>query len=184
MHKAIAQLKSLSPYGQSRRMQTPRPPKMGFEEYEATYWRERMHTTDDGYVFIPPMSFKRSLETAAKYLKRRIPGKGKSEYGKHFLSGVLVTDGLKLPVKAEEVKPLVIPLSSRGRKGEADVLKWMPVIPQWQGKVTYYVLDDIITPEVFEEHLREEGNFIGIGWFRPEKGGYYGRYEILSVDWE
>jgi hypothetical protein len=36
---------------------------------------------------------------------------------------------------------------------------------------------------VFAEHLREAGNFIGVGRFRPEKGGYYGRYKVNGIEW-
>ena len=33
-------------------------------------------------------------------------------------------------------------------------------------------------------HLKEAGQFIGLGRFRPRKNGYYGRFEIVSIAWE
>jgi len=60
----------------------------------------------------------------------------------------------------------------------------MPVIPNWNGDVEYYVLDETITPDVFEKHLQEAGNFIGIGRFRPENGGFYGRYKVNKISWK
>ncbi|HUT88717.1 MAG TPA: hypothetical protein VMY37_04425 [Thermoguttaceae bacterium] len=93
MRIAVATLESLSPYSQSRQHDTPRTEKEGHDDYERRTWLNRTHVNNDGYVFIPPMAFKFSLETAARFLRIRIPGKGQSEYGKHFRSGVLVPDG-------------------------------------------------------------------------------------------
>lgn len=53
----------------------------------------------------------------------------------------------------------------------------------WKGRVTYHILDDVIAPEVFEQHLRDAGNFIGIGRFRPRNNGYYGRFKLNKVSW-
>lgn len=183
MKIATAKLESLSPYSQSQRLRTPRDDKEPWDHYEDRVWQERMHVNDDGFVYIPPMCFKRSLETAAKFLRMRIPGKDRSEYGKHFLAGIIVSEGLVLPVKAKDADSEWLPLSGSGKKGGMDVNKRMPLFPEWSGEVTFYVLDDTITPDVFEKHLNEAGNFIGIGRFRPEKGGFYGRYKVLGVKW-
>ena len=51
-------------------------------------------------------------------------------------------------------------------------------------EVSYYILDDTITEPVFEQVIHESGNFIGIGRFRPENGGYYGRYVVDSITWQ
>jgi hypothetical protein len=183
MKIATVQLESLSPYSPSKRVGERRQ-KESWTDYENRIWRDRIHATADGKVFMPPMGFKRSLESAAKFLRKRIPGKDRSEYGKHFVSGVLVLDGPVLPIGVKDVQCEELFLSSRGKRGQTDVLKKEPIIPTWKVTVIYHVLDDTIGEEVFEEHLREAGNFIGIGRFRPENGGYYGRYKVVSIDWK
>jgi len=183
MRTAVASLESLSPYSPSRRIMTPREPKEPWDEWEKRVWKERIHVTPEGRPFIPPMAFKRSLELAGKFLRMRIEGKGTSEYGKHFVAGVLVPEGLLLPGTVDDVEYEDLPLSSRGRRGHMDVIKREPLFREWAGEVTYYILDDIIGHEVFETHLREAGNFIGIGRFRPENGGFYGRYKVNEVAW-
>ena len=40
-----------------------------------------------------------------------------------------------------------------------------------------------LTPVEFHI-LREAGKFIGIGRFRPRNNGYYGRFDVESVDWK
>lgn len=184
MKIAVATLRGISPYSQSRYHDTPELEKEGKDAHEMRTWANRLHVTDDGHVFIPPMSFKKALETAASFLRMRIPGKDRSEYGKHFKAGVLVTDGLVLPMRKDDVPGEVFFVSATGKKGGSRVKRKFPVIREWSGEVTFYILDDTITEDVFTKHLREAGNFIGIGRFRPENGGFYGRFTVEAVNWQ
>jgi hypothetical protein len=192
MKTAIAQLRSIAPYSQSR-YYTQEFPKHtrgtgsateSDKDYEERTWRHRCHVDHAGQVFIPPMAFKNCLAEIAKYLSVQIPGKGKSTYTKHFEAGVMVLNGLSLPEQRETVSGEWLFVPGDGRRGSGKrVLKCFPVIQKWAGTITYHVLDDVITPEVFEQHLRDAGNFIGIGRFRPRNNGFYGRFEVLAIDW-
>lgn len=186
MKIATARLKSISPYSQSRYSDMDRPSKEDPLDWEKKTWRERLHYRDDGQVFIPPMAFKKALEGAARFLGISIKGRGKSTYTKHFKAGVLVTDGLMLPIKKDEVPGEWFHVAADGKPGgnSPRVKRCFPVIREWEGDVTFYVLDDTIAPEIFERHLREAGNFIGIGRFRPENGGFYGRFEVKKISWQ
>jgi hypothetical protein len=184
MKIATVRLQSISAYTQSQKIASPKKDKEGADAYEERTWRERMHANESGNVYIPAMAFKFSLATAAKFLRIRIPGKDKSEYTKHFNSGVLVLDDLVLPIKADDVQPLQLFLNSNGKRGGGTrVLRYMPTIAKWSGELEFYVLDDTITKEIFERVLKEAGNFIGIGQFRPENGGFNGRFSVVSVKW-
>ena len=99
MKKALAHLKSVSPYQQGKFIATKKTRDETYSEFEANHWRERMHVDEKGFVFIPPMSFKNCLSEAAKYKSIQIPGKGKSTYTKHFEAGILCVEPLVLPVK-------------------------------------------------------------------------------------
>lgn len=185
MKTAIAKLKSVSPYSQSRYIQTKKNRDVTHAEFEEQHWRERMHVTDDGFVQIPPMAFKNCLAEAAKYKSIQIPGKGKSTYTKHFEAGVLCVNPLVLPVKAKDVRGVWYHVPSDGRRGGTTrVEKCFPEIPSWQGEVEFLVLDELIDKDVFLAHLEDAGKFIGIGRFRPRNNGYFGRFQIESVDWK
>lgn len=185
MKTVTATLRSTSPYSQSRYYDAPKLEKESSADYEKRTWRERLHKTKDGNVFMPPMAFKNCLSEAAKYLSVQIPGKGKSTYTKHFEAGVLVTDGLSLPISADDVTGEWLFVPADGKRGSGKrVAKCFPIIKQWSGKVTYYILDETITQDVFKVHLCEAGKFIGIGRFRPRNNGFYGRFEIVNLDWE
>lgn len=184
MKTAIVHLKSLSPMNQSKQHFAQKEPKETHDAYEKRTWREKGHYDEDGNAYIPPMAFKGALANAAKMLAIPIPGKGKALYTKHFLSGVMVTDMLPLGVKKDEVEPQWLSCDPQGRKGGMGVLRAFPHFEKWEGVVEIHVLDDTISKEIFERVLREAGNFVGIGQFRPEKGGYFGRFEVVEIKWK
>ena len=184
MIEAIATLESVSPYSQSKYYTTEKLEKESHRDYEARTWRDRTHCNDDGNIFIPPMVFKNCLAECAKYLSLSIQGKGKQTYTKHFEAGVLVTDPLVLPIKKDEVAGEWLFVPSNGQRGSGTrVEKCFPIIHQWSGDVTFHVFDETITKDIFEYVLQQAGKFIGIGRFRPRNNGFYGRFEVKSIDW-
>lgn len=184
MKTATVTLRGVSPYSQSKHYSTDKLPKELPKDFEARTWRDRLHTNEAGEVFIPPMAFKNCLSDAAKFLSIQIPGKGKSTYTKHIEAGVLVTDALVLPVKKEDVKGEWLFVPSDGtRGGGRRVEKCFPIIHQWGGEVTFYVLDETVTEDVFKNILEQAGAFIGIGRFRPRNNGFYGRFKVEKVVW-
>ena len=184
MRKAICSLRSMSPYSQSKYIQEKKTRDETHADFEKRSWQQRCHWDDSGRVYIPPMSFKNCLSEAAKYKSIQIPGKGKSTYTKHFEAGVLVVDPLVLEVTKDTLQSEWLHVPSDGRRGGTTrVEKCFPLIPQWSGAVEFLILDEIITPEVFEEHLTDAGSFIGIGRFRPRNNGFYGRFKVEGIKW-
>jgi len=188
MHIAKATLKSVSPYSQSKNidpLEFPRLPKEGPDAAEERLWRERMHVSSNGCVFIPPTAFDNSLKEAAKRLAIPVPGKGgKTLYSKYFEAGIQVAGPIELAVKKDEVKGERLFVPSDGRPGGGKrVYKRFPRIDEWEGELTVFVLDDLIPESVFRKVLESSGGLVGIGRFRPQSRGYYGRYEVTSFSW-
>lgn len=185
MKCAIATMESVSPYSQSRPHNLAKLDRENSADYEERTWRNRLHVNEAGNVFIPPMAFKNCLSEAAKFLSLQIPGKGKATYTKHFEAGVLVMDGLELPIKAEDAVGETLFLNADGKRGSGTrVWKTYPVIHAWEGDVTFWVLDETITEDVFRRVLTEAGNFIGIGRWRPRNNGMYGRFAVKAISWQ
>ena len=182
MKTITATLKSVSPYSQSRFHNTEKLEKESHNDHEIRTWRNKMHVTDDGHVFIPPMVFKNCLSESAKYLNIKIPGKGNATYTKHFEAGILVMEPVILSILAEDVKGEWLHVPSDGRRGGTKrVMKCFPLIPSWTGDVTFYVVDETITEDVFRYVLEQAGKFIGIGRFRVRNNGYYGRFSVEDI---
>lgn len=187
----IARLKSVSPYSQSRLIGDDKLANESPDDYERRCWRSRMHVDSDGLVYIPPMSFKKALDSAAKYSGLKIPGKGQATYTKHVESGTLIYDPLPVGVRGDQVPGEWLHLDANGKKGKGSsgrVSRCMPRVDHWEGDVTIHVIDEKVLnmhPEdksitVLEKFLRVAGSLIGIGRFRPENGGFYGRFTVES----
>lgn len=182
MYTIVAKLKSMSPYSQSQHHETEKKEKESHSAYEERTWREKCHYDEKGDIYVPPMAFKNCVSEAAKYLSIQIPGKGKATFTKHFEAGIMVKDNTYLGTNIKDMKGERFFVPSDGKRGgPSRVFKFFPVIPEWAADVTFYILDETITLDVFKEHLQEAGKFIGIGRFRPRNNGFYGRFEVVSV---
>jgi hypothetical protein len=183
--KAVCTLESLSPLSFSRHYVVEKLTKESPADYEVRTWRERCHTDENGMIFVPPMAFKLCVGEAAGFLGTKIVGRRNATYTKHFEAGVLVLEALPLDIRKDDVKGewLFVPADGK-RGGSTRVDKCFPLVPSWSGQVTFHILDATITEPVFGETLREAGNFIGIGRFRPRKNGYYGRFKVNKLKWE
>jgi len=185
MHECIVKITGVTPYSQSKYIQVEKEKRETSADHEKRVWRERMHIDDEGIAFIPLMAIKNCLSEAAKYLQMQIPGKGKSTYTKHFEAGLIVENHIPLNIKKEDVPGEWLHVPSDGRRGGTKrVLKCFPLFKEWGGEVTFRILDDAITQEVFDFHIREAGKFIGLGRFRPRQNGYYGRFNAEIVSWK
>ena len=181
---ARVEIEGVSTYSQSK-MYTPAPQRKQASEYEKETWRERCHVNDEGFIFIPPMAFKNALWEAARYLQIKVPGMRGKTYIDFFVRGLLVMDPIVLPTKKADVEGEWLFVPSDGRRGGGSrVQKCFPIIKQWGGELKVYVLDERITPEVFKEHIVAAGQFVGIGRFRPERGGFNGRFRVRKIAWE
>ena len=183
---AVAQLEGVSLYSQSKPHNVEKLNKELADDYEKRTWKERLHLDEKGFVVIPPMAFKNCLSEVAKFLGMQIPGKGKSTFTKHFESGVMVTEPAPLGIHKDDVVGDWIFTPVDGvRGGGKRVYKCYPIIPAgWKTEVTFYIVDDTITESVFAEHLKQAGQLIGIGRFRPRNNGYYGRYLVKNITWK
>ncbi len=96
----------------------------------------------------------------------------------------MVVENIPLGIHKDEVERIVIPAHSGGKRTDGTrVFRSFPIIPEWSGVLQVYVLDDIITKDVFERVVRECGQFNGIGRYRPQNGGVNGRFKVLKLEW-
>lgn len=182
MKRYIAVIKSTSPISFSRFHGTPKLSGESDADYEERTWRERLHSNSEGNVVIPLFAFKNALDAAAKYEGRKIPGRRNATYTKHVQSGVMVESAVVLPIKKKDVRGEWRFVPADGMPGGARrVMKCFPVIQEWRGEVTFAVLDETVTRDILQEFLEIAGSFIGIGSFRPENRGIWGRFRVVLL---
>ena len=96
-------------------------------------------------------------------------------------------NNLPLGVHKDKVQGVTIPAHAGGqRKGMGSnkrVPRTFPIIPQWEGDLSVLILDETITEDIFTRVMQHAGSFIGIGRFRPENGGFNGRFMVKVVKW-
>jgi hypothetical protein len=184
------QLESATPYSQSKVPQVEKLEKETPDAYEQRTWREKCHARPDGQVFIPAMAFKQAIDRASSMLGIQIPGRGKSTYTKHFLAGCIVEDDIvlfdgKSPILKDDLIAERIHANADGKRGSGKrVWRIFPTIQKWQGTARFVLFDEAITKSVFEQHLTEAGRYVGVGRFRAENGGLYGRFKVVKFNWE
>ena len=178
-------IKGLSPYSQSRQHDTPLENKERRDEWEIRTWREKCNVDDKGFIRIPEMAFQQALHIGAKKLNLQIPGKGKSTFTKFFLSDVLCVSTASLDVHKDAVGSITINANSDGVRGSGKrVKRTFPVVPEWSTIAEFMILDDTVTVDVFEQAFAAAGMGVGVGRFRPAKGGLNGRFEATKYDWK
>ena len=184
MKTARITIKGDSPLSQSQAIRSERGTQEQHAAFEERTWRERINSSPEGEVVVPAMAFKNCLSAVAKYLGMKIPGKRNATYTKHFEAGIIVDADMPLGVKAETVPGEWLFVPSDGKRGGGSrVWKCFPVLRQWSGVVNVHILDETITPEAFELHIRKAGQFIGVGRFRPQNNGFYGRFSVEKIEW-
>lgn len=170
------------PYSASRAHCEDKLPKETADAYEERTWASKAHIEGDSVV-IPQMAFKIGLDRAAKMLGRQIPGKGKSTYTKFFESGVLVINPVPIAPKSAIQKERVHCNADGVRGSGKRVWRNFPRVDAWEGEVEFHIIADEITKDVFEEAIKYAGLAVGVGRFRPERGGYFGRFNVTGFRW-
>ncbi len=184
---ATVTLEGITAYSQSRQHDEPKLEGESHEDYDKRTWRSKQSIElRDGKqtVVIPAHGIHQAIAAAAKYSKRQIPGQGKATWTKKFEAGITLLENPALGIDPDAVNVVTISANADGIRGSGKrVPRRFPIIPEWRATFDVYILDPIITEQVFREMLEIAGMFIGIGRFRPEKGGTNGRFKIASLAW-
>lgn len=184
MRICLATLESITPYSQSRAFQSEPNEKESKAKFEERCWREKAHANEAGEIFIPAMSLKYAVDEACKRLGLQIPGQGKTRYTKYFEAGQYCMEGPTIGIKVADVPGEWVYCNADGKRGSGTrVMRCFPVIAQWKATAKFAVLDEKIPEDVFEQCLRESGLYVGIGRFRPQNQGFYGRFKLVEAKW-
>lgn len=139
------------------------------------------YRNQDGTYYLPAAAISRLLREAGGNHKL----KGSRKSAKYVVpAAVLVMhDTITLlngddtsPAKDFEVdsRPVTIP-ATKGR-----IMRHRPRFDKWSAKFTVRVNDDILPDEFVNQLLTEGGQQIGVGDFRPEKGGPFGTFIVTN----
>lgn len=185
MYRAIVTIKGIAPLSQSRKHDIPALSGEGADAREQRTWREKANYDDNGIVFVPAMAFKQALDTAAKRLNIKDPDNARANFTKYFVSDVICEGNMSIGIHKDDMPSVTINANVDGVRGSGKrVPRTFPQTQQWGGVVSFLIMSDKITHAIFERVLNTAAMSIGVGQFRPEKGGLNGRFEIVKVVYE
>lgn len=138
-------------------------------------WLGGLYVTDHT-IIIPQYVLQACLLNASKKFK----------LGKSVGAGLMVTDNaiLEYPdskLTFEELyqmeeyqffRPVVV--------GQSRVMNMRPIFPVWGCSFSIRYYDDLFELETVAQIVRKAGDVVGIGDWRPEKYGIYGRFQLVE----
>lgn len=136
--------------------------------------RLRLYLDSDGHFCHPSEAFTRAMVKA-------VAGK---KFGKLFATAamkgsVFITETLSIiedangkPLKKYDIDRRSVVV------GKARVLRCRPIFEEWSIRVALEINTAILNPDMVRESLALAGMIVGVGDFRPEKGGRFGRFAV------
>lgn len=123
--------------------------------------------------FIPSDHFRMSMIEAGKMVKGKIGGSTKSM--SNVVAGLFMVspEGIEIPRWQQIDKRSAV---NRNIKGRVIVIR--PRWNEWSATFDLIVDEDSITVETIQRILEYSGKYIGIGSYRPQNKGQFGRFKI------
>lgn len=185
MYRATVKIKGMAPLSCSRQHRSPFQDGESHEDYDARTWREKANYDANGHVFVPAMAFKQAMDLAAKRLAIPDPDNKRANFTKYFVSDVICEQNCNIGIHKDEMPAVTINANVDGVRGSGKrVPRTFPQTQNWGGDISFLIMEEKIKPEHFEKVLTMAGRSIGVGQFRPEKGGLNGRFEIVKTSYE
>lgn len=185
MYRAIVTIKGIAPLSQSRKHHTPFLEGESHEAYDARTWREKCNYGDDGIVYVPAMAFKQAMDNAAKRLAIPDPDNKRASFTKYFVSDVICEAHMPIGIAKDDMPSIRINANSDGVRGSGKrVIRTFPQTQNWGGTTSFLIMEEKITRAIFERVIQTAGRSIGVGQFRPEKGGVNGRFEVIKIEYQ
>ena len=129
----------------------------------------------DNVPHIPGIYFRNSFVEAAKQFK--ITGKGKSTYSKLAGSTLQIKEEY-IPIEPGKYEPYKIAAVNPMTKGRMMVTR--PRFNKWSAQFTVQLLDDSLPIEILNVLVIHAGQYVGIGDWRPDKKGMFGKFIVVK----
>ena len=146
----------------------------GVEDYKKET-EKALYKNSEGKIYIPNSQIHGCLVEAGKQMK--VIGKGKSTYSKLFGAFVLVEpmEIILSPQSYDVDSRSVVIQKSR-------VIRYRPKWDKWSVEFDIVAYEDGISGEAIKQALELGGKYSGIGDYRPQKKGPFGRFEVIYFE--
>lgn len=136
---------------------------------------KKLYIGNDGKPMIPQPNLFRAFIDAGKYFKA---GKGKVTTQKSSLiPACLEVEGVEIPIKSKDswdVDTRAVRIPATGGR----ILAHRPKFNDWELEFTAHLDEEFISISLFREIVDTAGKRIGLGDFRPDCKGPFGKFVV------
>ena len=176
MNKAIIQIEGISPLLINRFIDTQIDSKAKKRTTSAKEMNpEDKLYLDDGKPYIPSVYFRNCLVEAGKQFK--ISGQGKKNYSKLLGSTIEVNPGI---IHIMPGSWTVFRISAVNPMTKGRMMVSRPKFDKWRCQFEVLCNDENVELSVVKEILDHAGKYVGVGDWRPDKKGVYGKFMVTS----
>lgn len=142
------------------------------------YIRALFHSyqTKDGKYYMPSEHIRSSLINAGKFIKSKV-GNGKKSMA-NIVAGMFYVSPEEILLNGDFD---IDKRSAVNKNIKARIISIRPKWKNWAVKFTLSVDNDTITQETIRTLLDYAGNYVGIGSYRPEHNGQFGRFILEEL---
>lgn len=138
------------------------------------------YITPEGEYFIPAEHFKQCFVKGGAFVKGKVGGTSKSM--KNIVAGMWRIQEFRIPFrKFDEVDTR----SAVNNNVKARIIVHRPLWREWSAEFTLMIDEDVnnrMTVETVKAIISYGGRYLGVGSYRPEHTGEFGRFEIESLE--
>ncbi len=137
---------------------------------------KKLYRNQEGLLIIPQPNLFRCIIDAGKYFKA---GKSKvTTQQSSLIPACLDIEGIEIPLESREewnvdTRPVRIP-STGGR-----ILAHRPKFDHWKLSWSMTLDISVMSPELLREIVDAAGSRIGLGDFRPDRKGPFGKFKVV-----
>ena len=130
---------------------------------------------EENKIYLPSVYLKNCIVEAGKQFK--IVGKGKSTYSKIVASTVDISPFM---IELDAGKMEVFRISAVNPMTKGRMMTERPKFTDWSASFEVVLNDPAVYVSVINEILEHAGKYVGVGDWRPEKKGMFGKFMITS----
>jgi len=136
---------------------------------------DKLYQDEKGKTQLPAVYLKNCIVEASKQFK--IVGKGKSTYSK-LIASTIEINPFYIELKADKYEVFRISAVNPMTKGRMMIER--PMYKKWNASFEIILNDEAVPTSVINEILEHAGKYVGVGDWRPEKKGMFGKFIITS----
>jgi len=145
--------------------------------YDPEKPEQKLYLTADGKIYTPSTHIYGALIDAAKNFQ--IVGKKKATYSKIFGSSITIEPD-EILHKKQKVETFSISAVNPNTRGRMMVHR--PMMKEWELEFSVIFNEEDIPSEVLHDVINWAGQYSGIGDWRPNKKGKYGKFIVTGFN--